>query len=147
MRPKTPLTLFGAILYLTLVGCNIQEGGSSQVDTTRRTSSYFEGEGLSSTTSFYLSGDNRIYWTGSNLGVPCNLIISLNDTSNNQSQILLNQIIDTQPRALLPEEISAGLDPYLSERGTTELYAIEPGEYYFAVNSTCRNWVIDVKPS
>jgi hypothetical protein len=108
---------------------------------------HFEGEAFSSTTSFYLSGDNKVYWAGSTLDVPCNLIIQLNNKGNTESIMVLNQIVDTQPRALLPEEIAAGLGPYLRETGTTELYAVKPGEYYFAVNSTCRDWVIDLKPN
>jgi hypothetical protein len=118
-----------------------QSAATSSEDDSKRVTFEVTGSYLTSTGSGYLSGENRIDWVAGNPIFQCNLIVTLISESSSYEKVIVNAIINSESSASLPGFLHFG------DSGTTIVRDLNPGDYYFDVNSTCSSWRLAAIPS
>jgi hypothetical protein len=139
----------GILLSLLLVltsacqGIGTGKATSSPVfsgDDSLRVTFEVTGSFLNSTVSQYLEGDNRVDWVAGNSDFQCNLIVTLKAEDGTYQQVIINAIINSLSSASLP-----GL-PHYGQSDSTIVRNLNPGLYYYEVNSTCSSWRVAAIP-
>ncbi len=133
------LGVSAALIAFVLSACGGAPASQAADDTSLRVPISIEGEYLMNSEIFYLSRDNTLEWSGANYLSICNLIAELVSKDGGSSETVLNLIIEGEEDGLH----SLGGN---SRSGSTSLYGVAPGTYFFRVNSTCGGWRLSVKP-